>query len=202
MQPCWAQCPGIQWSDLRGSGLKHPGKGTWPTSAWGQHVDGTTSKWISLFPDNVLPLENVWLHWQLPSQWHSWSPLLTATIHSQSSTPKPPERDLVSIFPQRSSTHVLRGGQPGREATQAGRKQQPYSTGSFHSLRGAGGQSQDCVACLLHLNWKNGNEQVPPNPPNPKPQILLSAMGVRSPPAPGDVTTCLQFLSTVSALIT
>lgn len=162
-------------------------------------MDGTTSKWIFLFPDNVLPLENAWLHWQLPSQWHSWSPLLTATIHSQSSTPKPPERDLVSIFLQRSSTHVLRGGQPGRKATQADRKQPPYSTDSLHSLRGAR-RSDPRLCCMSPPSyWKNGHGQVPPNPPNSKPQILLSAMGVRSPPAPGDATTCLQFLSTVSA---
>lgn len=111
---------GVQWSNLRGSGLRHPGRGAWPATAWGQHVGGTTSKWTSLFLDNVLPLENVWLHWQLPSQWRSWSPPLTATIHSQSSTPKRPGRDLVSIFPQRSSTHVLGGEQPERKATQAG----------------------------------------------------------------------------------
>lgn len=86
----------------------------------GPACGGTISKWTSLFPGNVLPLENVWPHWQLPSQWHSWSPPLTATIHSQSSTPKPPGRGLVSIFPQRSSTHALRGEQPGRQATQAG----------------------------------------------------------------------------------
>lgn len=66
-----------------------------------------------------------------------------------------------------------------------------------------GRRSEPRLCCLSPPSyWKNGNGQVPPNPPNPKPQILLSAMGVRSPPAPGDVTTCLQFLSTVSALIT
>lgn len=85
--------------------------------AWGD----TTSKWTSLFLGNVLPLENVWPHWQLPSQWRSWSPRLIATIHSRSSTPKPPGRGLVSIFPQRSPTHVLRGKQQGRKVTQAGK---------------------------------------------------------------------------------
>lgn len=66
-----------------------------------------------------------------------------------------------------------------------------------------GRRSEPRLCCLSPPSyWKNGNGQVPPNPPNPKPQILLSAMGVRSPPAPGDVATCLQFLSTVSALIT
>ena len=95
--------------------------GKWPTNAWGQHEGVTTSKWTSLFPGNVLPLENAWPHWQLPYQWHSWSPPLTATTHSQSSTPKPPGRGLVSILPE-VITDVLeessgREGHAGRDGS-------------------------------------------------------------------------------------
>lgn len=114
------------------------GKGR-PTNACDQHRDGTTSKW-TLFPDSVLPLENVWPHWQLPYQWHSWSPPLTATIHSPSSTPKLSGRGPVSIFPRKSSTHVLRGEQPGRKAVQAGNR--GPTARLFYVVLWLGGQSQ------------------------------------------------------------
>lgn len=97
----------VQWSHLWGSGLRHPGKEAWSTNAWGQHGGGTPSKWTSLFPGSVLPLENAWPHWQPPYQWHSWSLPLTATTRSPSSTPKPPGRGLVSTIHQRSSLMYL-----------------------------------------------------------------------------------------------
>lgn len=117
-------------------------KGAWSEASWerGQHVGGTACKWTSLFLDSVLPLENVWLPWRLPSQWRSWSPPLTATIHSQSSTPKRPERELVSIFPPRSSTHVPRGEQPGRATTQAG-SSSPAAPPACTAGEGPGAQS-------------------------------------------------------------
>lgn len=89
---------------------------------WGRHIDGITSKWTSLFPGNVLLLENVWLPWQLPSQWHSWSLALTAIILSQSSTPRLPGSGLVSIFSRRSSTQgkSREGGRDGTAVLQSG----------------------------------------------------------------------------------
>lgn len=89
---------------------------------WGRHTDGITSKWTSLFPGNVPLLENVWLPWQLPSQWHSWSLALTAIIPSQSSTPRLPGSGLVSIFSRRSSTQgkSQEGGRDGTAVLQSG----------------------------------------------------------------------------------
>lgn len=137
----------VQWSNL----WDILGKGPGP-QCMGPAYGGTTSKWTSLFPGNVLPLENVWPHWQLPYQWHSWSPLLTATIHSQSSTPKPPERGLVSIFPQGSSIHMLRGEHPRRKATQAGNSSL-VELWAYVVWEERGGQRH--VACL-HLTRKMG----------------------------------------------
>lgn len=84
------------------------------TNVCDQHPDGITSKWTSLSPGNALLLENVWLPWRLPSQWHSWSPTLTAIIHSQSSTPRLLGSGLVSIFSQRSLGTSQEGGGDGR----------------------------------------------------------------------------------------
>lgn len=77
------------------------------TGVWSQHIDGIISKWTSLSLGNVPLLENVWLLWQLPSQWHFWNPALTAIIPSQSSTPRLPGSGLVSIFSQRSLTQGI-----------------------------------------------------------------------------------------------
>jgi hypothetical protein len=110
----------------RGPGQPTPGVGV-----WGQH-----SKWTSLFPGNVLPLENVSLHWQLLSLWHSWSPPSTATIPSRSSTPKPPGRGPVSILSQNHQPL------PGDERTVARKAAQMRtaagSTVVLHGVRMAG----------------------------------------------------------------
>lgn len=131
--------------------------GKWPTDAWGQHGAVTTSKWTSLFPGNVLPLENAWPHWQVPYQWHSWSPPLTATTHCQSSTPKPPGRGLVSIIPQRSSLMCLKKAAGGK-ATQAGTAACSTVAGS----RGLGGAGRSELApCGTSPScWKSGHRQV------------------------------------------
>lgn len=90
------------------------------TGVCDQHPDGITSKWTSLSPGNVPLLENVWLPWQLPSQWHSWSPTLTAIIPSQSSTPRLPGSGLVSIFSRRSPGTSQEGGGGGTAVLRCG----------------------------------------------------------------------------------
>lgn len=131
-------------------------KEAWSTSAWGQHGGGTTSKWTSLFPGSVLPLENAWPHWQLPYQWHSWSPPLTATTRSPSSTPKPPGRGLVSTIHQRSSLMCLEESS-GRES-QKGKASSPQPCQSC-GLRGA--RRSELVPCDRSPScWKSGHKQV------------------------------------------
>lgn len=135
--------------------LRHPREGAWPPSAWGQHVSGSTSNWTCLFTDNVLPSENAWLPWQLPFQWHSWSPPLTATIRSRSSTPKAPGRDLVSIFPH--TGHQLCAGRRARKEGCANREPWPAAL-RLDMLWGTRGQGWMC--CMSSTCWENERGQV------------------------------------------
>lgn len=159
---------------------------------WGQHVSGSTSEWTCLFLDNVLPLENAWLPWQLPFRWHSWSPPLTATIRSRSSTPKHPGRDLVSIFPQVISPCT---GKRAQEGTLCRQGAVARSTAAWHALR-----DQRSGLDMLHVSSLLGKwAWASPlllldfgflcKMRNLKPQVLLSALGLLLLP-PGDVMTC------------
>lgn len=170
------------------SGPRRPGEGTWPTNTWGQHVSGSTSEWTCLFPDNVLPLENVWLPWQLPSQWHSWSPPLTATIRSPSSTPKPTGRDLVSIFPQVISLCAGRRAPEGRPCRQGA---VACSTATWHALRGLRSRLDVLHVSILLGKWAWASPLLLLDlgfffRKMRKPQVLLSALGLLLLP-PGDV---------------
>ena len=156
VQSSWAQGPGCPVGHLWGSGPRHPGTEAQSTNAWGRHGAGTTSKWTSLFPGSVLPLENAWPHWQPPHQWHSWSPPLTATTRSPSSTPKPPGRGLVSTIHQRSSLMRLEECR-GREKARKARTAAPALL--VHMVwEGPGGQNWPRVTGL-HLAGKVGTSK-------------------------------------------
>lgn len=160
---------------------------------WGQHVSGSTSEWTCLFPDNVLPLENAWLPWQLPFQWHSWSPPLTATIRSPSSTPKPPGRDLVSIFPQIISPCAGRRAQEGRPCRQGA---MACSTAAWHALRRQRSGLDMLHVSILLGKWAWASPLLLLDfgfflhkMRNLNPRVLLSVPGLLLLP-PGDVMTC------------